>query len=141
MYRVAVDLAGTVNGQPTPMVYTLGAFWINSGLITTPLLPFPADHATYCSRLGEFPTPAPASTAPVCGPTTETCVECGQVRMTTSTGSALVGDGGGIGFSSNPASGKKYAFYVGGRGNGELAIIDVGDPLNPFKVASLAPPA
>ena len=135
MYRVAVDLAHRVNGQQPGVVYTLGAFWINSGLITTPLSPVIAEGgATYCSTLGGQPTPAPASTAPNCG-VTETCFPCGHARMTTPTGSALVGDGGGLGFSSN----HRYAFYVGGRGNGELAIIDVTDPDNLVKVASIAP--
>ena len=125
MYRVVVDLVRDV-------VYTLGAFWINSGLITTPLSPVIAEGgATYCSSLGGLPTPAPASTAPKCG-VTETCFPCGHARMTTLTGSALVGDGGGVGYSSNGT----YAFYVGGRGNGELAIIDVTHPYEVVKVAS-----
>jgi LVIVD repeat-containing protein len=46
------------------------------------------------------------------------CPECDQVD------SLGPMDGGGIGFSPNG----KYAFYIGGRANGELAILDVVDP-------------
>jgi hypothetical protein len=42
-------------------------------------------------------------------------------------------DGGGIGFSSSG----KYVFYAGGRGNGELAILDATNPFNMVKVASV----
>jgi hypothetical protein len=42
-------------------------------------------------------------------------------------------DGGGIGFSSSG----KYVFYAGGRGNGELAILDATDQFNMVKVASV----
>ena len=41
-----------------------------------------------------------------------TCPDCGFVK------SAYGLDGGGIGFAG------KYVFYAGGKGNGELAIID-----------------
>ncbi len=117
------------------VVYTLGAFWINSGLITTPLLPGHQDGgATYCSTLGGSPTPAPASTAPGAA-ITETCFECGHVRMTTPTGSALVGDGGGLGFSSN-----RQVRVLRGRARQRRAGHHrCHGPANPFKVASLPP--
>jgi hypothetical protein len=55
------------------------------------------------------------------------CADCGQVI------SAGPMDGGGVGFSPN----HKYAFYVGGRGNGELRILDVTDPVNMQTVVSV----
>jgi len=61
--------------------------------------------------------------------------------MVTQSGMPLAGDGGGIGYSTNG----KYAFYVGGRGTGEIAIVDVSQaaPNDVFgaipKVASIAP--
>ncbi len=42
--------------------------------------------------------------------------------------------------ASGILSNGKYAFYVGGRGNGELAIVDVTDPDQLVKVASIARP-
>jgi hypothetical protein len=54
----------------------------------------------------------------------ERCTTCGFMP------SAVPMDGGGIGFSG------KYVFSAGGRGNGELAIIDATDPANMVKVWS-----
>ena len=126
MYRAELDLSRDV-------AYTLGAFYVNSGLITMPISTIVDNGVAYCSSLGGQPTPAPASTAPSCDGG-DTCVECGGIRMANPNGSTLVGDGGGVGFSPNG----KYAFYVGGRGYGELAIVDVRDLNNLVKVASTA---
>jgi hypothetical protein len=124
MYRVALDPGRDV-------AHTLGAFWINSGLITLPIQPTLDEGVAYCSTLDGGPVPAPASPAPPCG-AGATCVPCGQAKMTTASGSALVGDGGGVGFSTNG----RYAYYIGGRGTGELAIVDVTNPFDVVKVAS-----
>jgi len=123
LYRVELDLSR--------VAYTLGAFWFNSGLITFPLQPTIDNGVAYCSTFGGGPVPAPASPAPPCG-SGAVCVPCGHAKMTTSSGSPLAGDGGGVGYSTSG----KYAFYVGGRGTGELAIVNVEDPYNVFKVAS-----
>lgn len=113
MYRVALDFERDA-------AYTLGAFWLNSGLITPPLSALQnPDGAAYCSSFGEGPVPAPASPAPPCSGGA-VCVRCGHAKMTSPNGAALAGDGGGIGFSD-----EGFAFYVGGRGTGELAIVDL----------------
>jgi hypothetical protein len=57
----------------------------------------------------------------------DACPECGRQP------SGISIDGGGVGFSSNG----KYAFYAGGRGRGEVRIVDVRDPTNLRSVAVL----
>jgi hypothetical protein len=57
----------------------------------------------------------------------DTCTDCGHLA------SGVYMDGGGVGFSSNGT----YAFYAGGRGNGEIRVVDVTDPVHPVGVASL----
>ena len=57
----------------------------------------------------------------------DTCTACGQEL------SGMAADGGGIGLSPNG----KYVIAAGGRGNGELRIIDVRDPVNLVSVAAV----
>ena len=115
MSRMEIDLAH----PDGPVVYVLLTYGgKGSGAFSVPLSRF------YTSDLS-----APAiqsysahSNTPHNDPTV--CPVCGQLDS--------VGpmDGGGIGFSAN----HKYAFYVGGRGNGELRIINVRDPVHMFAV-------
>jgi hypothetical protein len=107
-FRAEVDLARDV-------AYVLGTYTKGSGVhsIRFSELASAPGHVTYEEYL------QPAGTV--------RCTDCDFVR------SAVDMDGGGIGFSSSG----KYVFYAGGRGNGELAILDVSDPFNMVKVASV----
>ena len=95
------------------VVYVLGTYSKGSGVHTMKLseLRQDPDHVTYPLYL------QPAGT--------EACTVCDFEP------SAVPMDGGGIGFSG------KYVFYAGGRGKGELAIIDATDPAHMVKVASV----
>lgn len=55
----------------------------------------------------------------------DTCEACGEELL------GMAADGGGIGLSPNG----KYVIAAGGRGNGELRVIDVRDPVNLVSVA------
>ena len=106
-FRSEVDLSKDA-------IYVLGTYSAGSGVHSMRLSELQADpdDVTYPAYL------QPAGTV--------VCTDCDFVP------SAVSMDGGGIGFSSNG----KYVFYAGGRGNGEVAIIDVTDPFNMVKVAS-----
>jgi hypothetical protein len=106
-FRSEVDLSKDA-------IYVLGTYAAGSGVHSMRFSELQADpdNVTYPPYL----LPAGATV----------CTDCDFVP------SAVSMDGGGIGFSSNG----KYVFYAGGRGNGEVAIIDVTNPFNMVKVAS-----
>ena len=100
-FRSEIDLSRGV-------VYILGTYSKGSGVHTVPLsvLLNDPDDVTY----GPYLPPAGV----------EICDTCDFLP------SSIYMDGGGIGFSSNG----KYVFYAGGRGNGEVRVIDATDPAN-----------
>jgi hypothetical protein len=93
-------------------IYVLGTYSKTSGVHSVPvslLDPFVPTYPPYCT------------TCPT------TCTVCDFVP------SAVAMDGGGIGISSTG----KYVFYVGGRGFGEIRVLDATDPGNLVTVASM----
>ena len=111
-FRSEVDVARDV-------IYVLGVYSKASGLHTVPLSKVVAEEVTYIP--GSYRAPEDAE-----------CAECDFVpSQRPGTDQPMGLDGGGVGFSG------KYAFYAGGKGNGELAIIDASDPANMVKVESV----